>query len=113
MEIIETLESNIADITIKGDLDANSSIDLDTYLQEQFEMDRYRFYINCKDLRYISSAGLGVFISHLDYVNQHKGMFVFYGMNNLVYETFKILGLHEVMKIAEDKDAAKKIMNEG
>ena len=113
MEIIETLESKIAEVKVVGDLDANSSIDLDAYFKRQFEADVYSFYINCEDLRYISSAGLGVFISHLEYLDQQKGKFVFYNMNNLVFDTFKILGLHEVMNIAENKESAKLLMNEG
>jgi anti-sigma B factor antagonist len=113
MEIIETLESNIAEVRVIGDLDANSSIDLDAYFKRQFKSEMYCFYINCEELRYISSAGLGVFISHLEFLNQQNGKFVFYNMNNLVFDTFKILGLHEIMNIAENRESAKLIMNEG
>lgn len=112
MEIIEAQESEISEIKIIGDLDANSSIKLDSFFKKQFQLEKYNFYIDCMELRYISSAGLGVFISHLEYLNQHKGKFVFYNMNAFVFDTFKILGLDQVMEIADTKEEAKMLMDE-
>lgn len=112
MEIIETLEAEVAELKVIGDLDANSSIELDEHLQASFSSGKYNFCIDCSELRYISSAGLGVFISHLELINHNNGRFVFFSMNNQVFETFKILGLHEVMQIAENKLDAMNLMNE-
>lgn len=113
MEIIEILETNVIEVKVIGDLDANSSIDLDTFFKKQFKSNVYCFYINCEELKYISSAGLGVFISHLEFLDQNNGKFVFFNMSAIVYDTFKILGLHDVMNIADDKDSAKLMMDEG
>ncbi|MEX0813885.1 MAG: STAS domain-containing protein [Chitinophagales bacterium] len=112
MEIIEKPEELAAELKVIGDLDAKSSIQLDEYLQKAFKQEQFNFYIDCAELRYISSAGLGVFISHLDFLNQHKGKFVFFNMNDQVFEIFKILGLLEVMQIAENKINARRLMNE-
>lgn len=112
MEIKERPESNAAELQVIGDLDANSSIELDEYLQKIFKKEQYCLFIDCSELRYISSAGLGVFISHLDFLRQRNGRFVFFNMNDLVVETFRILGLDEVMLIADDKENARRLMNE-
>jgi anti-anti-sigma regulatory factor len=56
---------------------------------------------------------LGVFISHLDDLTKVGGKFVFYGMTEGVFNTFKILGLDTIMVITDSEVRAKTMMNEG
>lgn len=113
MEIVQVIENEVLQLHINGQLDANSSIQLDDIIKEALKQQRTRILIDCKELSYISSAGLGVFISHLDDVNGSGGRFVFFGMNESVLNIFKILGLHTVLEIVENEREAKMLMNEG
>ena len=113
MEIIERYEDEILTILLKGELDAKSSIDLDETIKLALKQEKTRIIIDCQQLSYISSAGLGVFISHLDDLKAYGGKFVFYGMNVAVYNVFEILGLHTIMEIVRDRFEAQTLMNEG
>jgi anti-sigma B factor antagonist len=113
MEIIQRFEDEILTILLKGELDARSSIDLDETIKVALKLEQTRIIIDCQHLSYISSAGLGVFISHLDDLKAYGGKFVFYGMNVTVYNVFEILGLHTIMEIVSDRFEAQTLMNEG
>lgn len=112
MDITQLIENDVLNLSIQGELDANSSIDLDAVLKEAIDRQMTNIMIDCKDLVYISSAGLGVFISHLDDLKGYGGKFVFYGMDPAVYNVFEILGLHTIMEIVESKFEAQTLMNE-
>jgi anti-sigma B factor antagonist len=112
MELNLFFEDGILDIHIHGELDANSSIELDEVIKDALKEGKTKIVVNCNHLRYISSAGLGVFISHLDDLNRLGGKFIFYSMSDSVFQVFKILGLVEVMIIADNEAKAKTMMRD-
>ena len=112
MDITQLIENEVLNLSIQGELDANSSIELDAVIKEAIERQMINIMIDCKDLVYISSAGLGVFISHLDDLKSYGGKFVFYQMDPAVYNVFEILGLHTIMEIVGSKFEAQTLMNE-
>ena len=113
MDIIQVFEDGILDIRISGEVDAHSSIELDAVIQDAVNKKLARITIDCHGLSYISSAGLGVFISHMEDMKVYGGRFVFYRMSTSVYNIFEILGLHTIMEVVEDKREAKMFVNEG
>ncbi|MDX2003488.1 MAG: STAS domain-containing protein [Chitinophagales bacterium] len=113
MDIVQMHEGDVLDIVITGQLDANSAIKLDDVIKEAIKQRKTKITINCVGLSYISSAGLGVFISHLDDMKSYGGKFVFYDMSESVFSVFKILGLHTIMEIVENRGEAKMLMDEG
>jgi anti-sigma B factor antagonist len=110
MDVNLFFDNGILDIHINGELDANSSIQLDEVIKEALEQGKTKIIVNCLNLNYISSAGLGVFISHHDDLNKAGGKFIFYSMNESVFGTFKILGLNEIMSVTETEAMAKTMM---
>jgi anti-sigma B factor antagonist len=110
MEINLFYEDGILDIHIHGELDANSSIELDEVIKNALKEGKTRIVVNCHHLRYISSAGLGVFISHLDDLSRQNGRFIFCNMNDSVLQVFKILGLTDIMTITDNEAKAKTMM---
>jgi anti-sigma B factor antagonist len=108
MQIAETQEKDIITLAPEGDLDANSSMQMDDHIQAGIDKGIYKFHIDCRDLHYISSAGLGVFISFMEVLNAHGGKFVFSGMSENVYKVFQLLGLEQLMVIVKDKEEAAK-----
>lgn len=112
MEISQQIANDVLEISIVGEVDANSSIDLDQVVGKAIKDQIIKIMIDCSGLTYISSAGLGVFVSHLDDLKGYGGRFVFFEMRPAVYNVFEILGLHTVMEIVESKVEAETLMNE-
>ncbi len=85
-----------------GEVDAHSSIVLDEKLSELIEAGKVFLHLNCKDLIYISSAGLGVIISHLDLLNEKNGKLILSQPNESVAEVLELLGLNQLLTIVSD-----------
>lgn len=112
MEITKNFENHFLKISISGELDASSAIDMDEAMKDAFEKNNLHILINCRNLKYISSAGLGVFVSYLEDFKAKKGQFVFYNMSEAVFNTFQILGLDKIMTIVQDEPEAKKTIQQ-
>ncbi|OFY62837.1 MAG: hypothetical protein A3H98_09700 [Bacteroidetes bacterium RIFCSPLOWO2_02_FULL_36_8] len=104
MNLKITEEKNYSELTLDGELDAASSLQVDTVINELLKKKVFTLLINCQKLEYISSAGLGVFISHREHLKNQKGGFVFFGMNEKVKNIFEIVGLDKIMSIKSTRD---------
>lgn len=105
-------EDGIDIITPIGEIDASSSIELDLTIAKSVGEGFTKVLVDCSALEYISSAGLGVFMSYIDEFKDKNLKMVLFGMNEKVANTFEILGLYDLLTIAHDKAAAKKLINE-
>ena len=112
VEIKTQVEGDIALIIIDGDIDASSSIQLDESLNQQLENKQVNIIIDCADLNYISSAGLGVFMSYIEEFSATKQKFVLYGLSDKVKSVFEMLGLDQLMNIVPTKSDALTFLNE-
>lgn len=112
VDIQTNTEGETHKITVKGEIDASSSIELDNALKHA--ADNYkRILMDLNELEYISSAGLGVFISYLEELEKEGVSLVIYGLQIKVREVFEILGLQHLMNIAVTEEEAYKSLNEG
>ena len=106
MEIKQIFDKGILEISIYGDLDASSAIQLDEVMKNAMAENKNKIFIDCKQLHYISSAGLGVFISYLEDIKNNNGNFVFFNMSDKVFNVFQILGLDKILTIVKTKQEA-------
>ena len=104
IDIKRKKEGQIDVIVIKGEVDASSSILLDNAIKETIEKGSKRIMIDCSALEYISSAGLGVFMSYIEEMKKKKTKFVVSGLNEKVRHVFEILGLDQLLKITVTKE---------
>ena len=106
-------EDEITIISIIGDVDASSSIHLDEALTKLAEDPNVKYIlIDGTHLNYISSAGLGVFMSYIEVFKTKSIQMVLYGLSAKVENVFQILGLDQLLTIAENKKEAKEKINE-
>jgi anti-sigma B factor antagonist len=105
-------EDGIEILVLIGEIDASSSIELDLAIAKSVGEGASRILIDCNSLEYISSAGLGVFMSYIEEFKDKNIKMVLFGMSDKVANTFEILGLNELLKICKDKLQAKKLINE-
>ena len=99
-------------IVVNGEIDAGSSIYLDNALKNAIENGEKKIIADLSGLDYISSAGLGVFISHLDEFKLHNVELALFGINETVKQVFDILGLEKLLTIEETKEEAINSLNE-
>ncbi|NJM26152.1 MAG: STAS domain-containing protein [Bacteroidia bacterium] len=110
---IKRLQEDGADvIALIGEIDASSSIELDLAIAKSVGEGFTRILVDCSALEYISSAGLGVFMSYIEEFREKDIKMALFGMSEKVANTFEILGLNELLSIAKDKVEAKKLINE-
>jgi anti-sigma B factor antagonist len=105
-------EDGIDVIALIGEIDASSSIELDLAVAKSVGEGYTRILVDCTALEYISSAGLGVFMSYIEEFKDRGINMALFGMNDKVANTFSILGLNELLKIGKDKDEAKQMVHE-
>lgn len=105
-------EAEILTMNVVGDVDASSSIELDTALQAAIESKEANILVDCTNLNYISSAGLGVFMSYIQDIKANDIKMVICGLNEKVYNVFEILGLHQLLTIKDTKEDAKEYLGE-
>lgn len=113
INITTAIEGGDHILKVEGDVDASSSIHLDEALTELANDDAVKFIlVDGTDLNYISSAGLGVFMSYIDDFKNKNIKMVIYGLSDKVLNVFQILGLDQLMTIMTDKKEAKEKLHE-
>lgn len=104
-------EEGIDILNIIGEVDASSSIMLDEALRKLISESK-KIIIDCKSLDYISSAGLGVFMSYIEEIKKEEISMVLCNLNPKVTNVFQILGLDQLLTISETREEGKKVLNE-
>ncbi len=105
-------EEGIDILAIIGEIDASSSIELDLTIAKSVGEGFKKILIDCSALEYISSAGLGVFMSYIEEFKDKGIQMVLFGLKEKVANTFGILGLADLLQICNNKPEAKKLVNE-
>lgn len=97
-------------IKINGEIDASSSIHLDNELGSALNSNK-KILIDCTGLDYISSAGLGVFMSYIHEMEEKRIKMILFGMSTKVKNVFQILGLDQLLKIVDSSEEATNLLN--
>jgi anti-sigma B factor antagonist len=93
-------------IDLKGYLDAHTAPDLENAFQKLLSDRKFNIVVNCKELTYISSAGLGVFMAFIEDVRKNKGDIKLSNMSPKVYNVFDLLGFPILYEIYKDEQEA-------
>lgn len=107
MLTITSEQENKHDILIlNGEIDASNSVILDEAIQKLVADGSTSILVDGENLQYISSAGLGVFMSYLEDFQEKEIDLKIYGLAAGVFEVFKILGLDQLINIYPTKSQA-------
>ena len=107
---IKTLaEQNITKIVVEGFLDAHTVPEMEKVIQELLQQKKFRIVVDFSALSYISSAGLGVFMSVIGDVKNNNGDIVLMKMPPKIYKVFDLLGFTEIFSIVDDEESALKV----
>ena len=98
--------TNINVLDLKGYLDAHTAPELEKAFQNLLEEKKFNIVVNCRDLTYISSAGLGVFMAYIEDVRKNSGDIKLSNMTPKVYNVFDLLGFPLLYDITKDEAEA-------
>ena len=105
---------SVSVIDVKGYLDAHTAPELENIFNKLLDERQFKVVVNFDELKYISSAGLGVFMAYVETMRENKGDIKFTNMKENVYNIFDLLGfpiLYEFYK--EEKEAVHKFDVQG
>jgi anti-sigma B factor antagonist len=100
------LVDDIAVIYPKGHLDAHNVERFEKEMVKLIAGDVVNIVINCKELNYISSAGMGIIMGYLDEIREKGGDIKLCSVDQRVYEIFDLVGFTEIYDFLSDEDVA-------
>lgn len=99
-------DKEVSVVHIAGSLDAHTAPQLDEILSELVHNKKFMLIIDFKQLEYISSAGMGLFVGWIDNIRGQGGDMHMVHLKPNVMKVFQILGFNRIFKIFEnEKDA--------
>ncbi len=107
MDIVITRDGDISVLDIRGRLDALSAPQLEERLNAWFDEQQTKLVCSLKDLEYISSAGLRVFLTTAKKMKARNGKFCMAGLRENVKEVFAISGFIALIPSYDTLEAAK------
>ncbi|MCH7409564.1 STAS domain-containing protein [Belliella sp. DSM 111904] len=102
-------DSNFTTLHLIGEVDASNSVELDEHISGLVDSGVQKILVDGSALEYISSAGLGVFMSYIEDFQEKNISLVIFGLNERVYQVFRILGLDQLIQIKSDKEEALRV----
>ena len=105
---METLVETVGDVQIlhlRGRLDLAAAAEFGTLLQGIISAGATKIVMDCRDLQYVSSSGLGAFISGGKQLGS-GGKLVFAALNHHVQNLFEMAGVASLFQICGSKEDA-------
>lgn len=93
-------------IELRGFLDAHTAPELETTFETLISKGVFRIIVSFRELAYISSAGLGVFMAFIEEVRSNGGDIKLVSMSPKVYNVFDLLGFPMLYEIYDEEDQA-------
>ncbi|MBD3306983.1 anti-sigma factor antagonist [candidate division KSB3 bacterium] len=105
--VVDTLDQqHITKVSVEGFLDAHTVPEMENIIHGLIQDRKYRIIVDFQELSYISSAGLGVFMSVIGEVKNNNGDIILMNMPPKIYKVFDLLGFTEIFTIVDDEDKA-------
>lgn len=92
-------EKKCWEISVSGEIDIYSSSNFKIAIHELLGQKIADVYLNCKDLDYIDSTGLGALVSVVKFVKQHNNNVHLLNLKANVLRLFKLTDLDKVFII--------------
>jgi len=106
-------EGSVNVIELKGYLDAHTAPELETEFNRLIDDSHFKIVVNFTDLKYISSAGLGVFMAYVETMRENSGDIKFSNLKDDVFNIFDLLGFPVLYEFfSDEKEAIDKYSDE-
>ena len=101
-----SVQDGVTVITLEGFVDAHTAPHFENAIQAEIGAGRNKIVVDCRKLSYISSAGLGVFMSFIEEVRDAGGDIKICGLVPKVRHTFEILGFQDIFEMHDEQSTA-------
>lgn len=106
-------QDELSVIRLEGFVDAHTAPQFERAVQSELEAGHTRIIVDCTKLNYISSAGLGVFMSFIEEIRESGGDIKICGLVPKVKHTFEILGFQDIFDMVDDLSTAAQRFAQG
>lgn len=106
-EVTRKDNNNVSTLHLSGFLDAHTAPKFEAGLHGLIKEERFFIIVNHKDLDYISSAGLGVFMGFIEEIRENGGDIKLTNMSPKVFKVFDLLGFPALFEIFDEESEAK------
>ncbi|MDP0497466.1 STAS domain-containing protein [Ruficoccus sp. ZRK36] len=106
MEITQEKQDSINILSLQGRLDVSTSGSLDEKLTALVEAGEAKVLVDCRELDYISSAGLRVLLSAAKQFKKQEGSIALSTLNPNVKQVFEISGFTSIFPIYATREEA-------
>jgi anti-sigma B factor antagonist len=86
-------------VRVAGSLDMYSFPRLETQLNALFQQGQYNIVLDCRELDYIGSAGLGALIGFAKQAREHRGDLKLLNVPERIYKIIELLGFTKVLQV--------------
>ena len=104
---------SVSVLNVKGFLDAHTAPELENAFNGLIDEKKFKVVVNFSDLKYISSAGLGVFMAYVETMRENGGDIKFCGLKEDVYNIFDLLGFPLLYEFYKEENSAIEKYNRG
>ena len=99
LKLVEEVLSDLVKISLKGEIDIFTSNELKEKLYNIVDTNKKDLLIDCKELNYIDSTGLGIFVAALKKAKQYEKKIVILNLKDNIKKLFIITGLDKIFQI--------------
>ena len=93
-------------IRLGGSLDMYSFPRLEAQLNSLFRLGQYSVILDCRNLDYIGSAGLGALIGLGKQAREHGGDIRLVNLPERIYKIIELLGFTKILQVFDTEEAA-------
>lgn len=116
---LDPWELDVADLSIEvreldgvavvlpaGFINAHTVREFEQALEGLVSKGQYRILLNCQNLSYISSAGLGAIMGLIETVRENEGDILLSNLQENVFAIFDTLGFTQLYRVFKDQEEA-------
>lgn len=101
MELYHEIKDNDYVVILAGNLDRDNTYEIGLTLRKAIHSHKNRILVDCRNLNYITSEGIGIFLSSLPLIREHGMDLVFCGLQPHTKKTFELLGLDKLVLLTD------------
>ncbi len=99
-------DNSLTLLTLSGTIETTNASGLEETLARIINEKCYRIVVDLSGVKYISSAGWGIFISEIKRIRRNGGDIKLASMTSEVREVFELLEFNSILKPFNDKESA-------
>jgi len=99
LNFVEEIAGDHVKVVLSGEVDIYTSQELKENLYRVVESNKKNVIIDCKELNYIDSTGLGIFVGALKKAKQYEKKIKIINLKDNIKKLFIITGLDKIFEV--------------